>query len=83
MPGSIAAGPPGLPRERDRAPEPGEGGARAARRPAEAPSGRRVDLPGYSDRFARLIGAGEAGDWHPERPPLAVLSPGRDLCRGA
>lgn len=60
--------------ERDGAPGPGEGGARGARRPDEAPSRRRVDLPSYSDRFARLIGAGEAGDQHPERPPGSLVA---------
>ena len=35
--------------------------------PAES-GRRRDDPPGYSDRFARLIGAGEAGDQHPESP---------------
>lgn len=36
------------------------------------------DLPSYSGRD---LGddAGEAGNQHPERPPLAVLSPGRNL----
>ena len=43
--------------------------ARSTPRPIPAESGRRRDdPPGYSDRFARLIGAGEAGDQHPESP---------------
>lgn len=61
----------------------GSGGRRRKRHrsPATAPRGRgptsaelKDDPPGYSDRFARLIGTGEAGNQHPESPQCRLVT---------